>query len=191
MNLKIDDCFDRLSIQWTMSATPSLAFYSLISTNDFYLAYIDRLSWHQSFSIVLLTWYRENTCQIMNLIIWDWHPIYEFDIYSLWIIILSNLTISQNMGIWQGVDMDSLEFHPGPPCPTLLRPASGPPLKRPYDCFSGCSSTGRTACGRLPPLWTPHAVCLGLPKLTYFGASSGIARSTLRFSFRFCLKKKK
>jgi hypothetical protein len=35
------------------------------------------------------------------------------------------------MGLWQGVTMDSLKFHPGPPCPTLLRPAGGPPLKRP------------------------------------------------------------
>jgi hypothetical protein len=29
------------------------------------------------------------------------------------------------MGVWQGVAMDSLKFHPGPPCPTLLRPAGG------------------------------------------------------------------
>jgi hypothetical protein len=27
--------------------------------------------------------------------------------------------------------MDSLEFHLGLPCPTLLNPAGGPPLKRP------------------------------------------------------------
>jgi hypothetical protein len=33
------------------------------------------------------------------------------------------------MGAWQGVAMDSLKFHPGPPCPTLLRPAGGPLLK--------------------------------------------------------------
>jgi hypothetical protein len=30
------------------------------------------------------------------------------------------------IGIWQGVAMDSQKFHPGPPCPTLLRPAGGP-----------------------------------------------------------------
>jgi hypothetical protein len=35
------------------------------------------------------------------------------------------------MGVWQGVAMDSQKFHPGPLCPTLLRPADGPPLKRP------------------------------------------------------------
>jgi hypothetical protein len=33
------------------------------------------------------------------------------------------------MGVWQGVAMDSLKLHRGPPCPTLLRPVSGPPLK--------------------------------------------------------------
>jgi hypothetical protein len=27
------------------------------------------------------------------------------------------------------VAMDSLKFHPGPPCPTLLRPAGGPPAR--------------------------------------------------------------
>jgi hypothetical protein len=32
------------------------------------------------------------------------------------------------MGIWQGVTTDSLKFHPGPPCPTLLSPVGGPPL---------------------------------------------------------------
>jgi hypothetical protein len=28
------------------------------------------------------------------------------------------------MGVWQGVAMDSLKFHPGLPCPTLLCPAA-------------------------------------------------------------------
>jgi hypothetical protein len=32
------------------------------------------------------------------------------------------------MGVWQRVAMDSLKFHPGLPCPTLLRPAGGPYL---------------------------------------------------------------
>jgi hypothetical protein len=31
------------------------------------------------------------------------------------------------------VAMDSLKFNPGRPCRTLLRPAGGPPLKRPYS----------------------------------------------------------
>jgi hypothetical protein len=29
------------------------------------------------------------------------------------------------MGVWQGVALDSLKFHPGLPCTTLLRPAGG------------------------------------------------------------------
>jgi hypothetical protein len=29
------------------------------------------------------------------------------------------------ISVWQGVAMDSLKFHTGPPCPTLLCPASG------------------------------------------------------------------
>lgn len=44
------------------------------------------------------------------------------------------------MGIGQGVALDTLKFHPGCPCPTLLRPTDGPPLKR------------------LLPLWTPHTI---------------------------------
>jgi hypothetical protein len=36
---------------------------------------------------------------------------------------------SIDMGVWHGVAMDSLKFHPSLPCPTLLRPAGGPPLK--------------------------------------------------------------
>jgi hypothetical protein len=38
------------------------------------------------------------------------------------------------------VALDTLKFHPGCPCPTLLRPTDGPPLKR------------------LLPLWTPHTI---------------------------------
>jgi hypothetical protein len=36
---------------------------------------------------------------------------------------------------WQRVDF--LKFHPGPPCPTLLHPAGGTPLKRPRTAVSG------------------------------------------------------
>jgi hypothetical protein len=39
------------------------------------------------------------------------------------------------MGVWQWVAMESLKFHLGAPCPTLLRPAGGPSQKRPYDRF--------------------------------------------------------
>jgi hypothetical protein len=51
-----------------------------------------------------------------------------------------------------------LKFRPGPPCPTLLCPVGGPPLKQPYRCFRGFPPAGQLACGRLLPLWTPHAV---------------------------------
>jgi hypothetical protein len=37
--------------------------------------------------------------------------------------------IEKKMVVWQGVAMNSLMFHPGPPCPTLLRPAGRSPLK--------------------------------------------------------------
>jgi hypothetical protein len=64
------------------------------------------------------------------------------------------------MGVWEGVAMDSLKFHLGLPCPTLVRPAGWPPLKRPYRHFKGGPPTGWTACDCLPPPWTPHAVRL-------------------------------
>jgi hypothetical protein len=51
---------------------------------------------------------------------------------------------------------------PGPPCPTFLRPAGGPPLKWSYNCFRAALPAGHAACGRLLPLWTPHAVRLCL-----------------------------
>jgi hypothetical protein len=38
--------------------------------------------------------------------------------------------------------MDSLKFHSGPPCLTLLRLAGWPPLKQPYSCFRGSRPTG-------------------------------------------------
>jgi hypothetical protein len=50
-------------------------------------------------------------------------------------------TIEKGMGVWQGVAMDSLKFHLGPPCPTLLRLMGGPLLKRPYGYFRGCLPT--------------------------------------------------
>jgi hypothetical protein len=63
------------------------------------------------------------------------------------------------MGVWQGVAMDSLKFHPRPPYATLLRPAGGPSLKRPYDrkAISGVARPqGGADCRRLLPLWTPQ-----------------------------------
>jgi hypothetical protein len=38
--------------------------------------------------------------------------------------------------VWQGVAMDSLKYHQGPPCPTLLRPA-GVTLKGWFACRAG------------------------------------------------------
>jgi hypothetical protein len=52
------------------------------------------------------------------------------------------------MDVWQGVAIDSLKFHLGPPCLTLLCLAGGPPA-------------GWRAFGHPLPLWT--ALCLCLP----------------------------
>jgi hypothetical protein len=67
-----------------------------------------------------------------------------------------------SIGVWQRVAMDSLRFHPGPPCPTFLCPADGPPPKRPYSCFGRVPPAALVTCGRLLPFWTPHAVRLCL-----------------------------
>jgi hypothetical protein len=65
------------------------------------------------------------------------------------------------MGVWQWVALDSLKFHPGPPCPTFLYPSGGAPLKWPYGCFRGDPPAGLAACGRLLPLGsTPYAYVL-------------------------------
>jgi hypothetical protein len=66
------------------------------------------------------------------------------------------------MGVWQGVAMDSLKFHLGLPCPTLLRPVGGPPLNRQYSRLRGGPPTGQMACGHLLPCWppTPYACAL-------------------------------
>jgi hypothetical protein len=48
---------------------------------------------------------------------------------------------------------------PGPAM-TALHPVGGPPLKRPYSHIRGGPPARRAACGRLPSLWTPHAIRL-------------------------------
>jgi hypothetical protein len=68
--------------------------------------------------------------------------------------------VDGDMGVWQGVAMDSLKYHWGQPCPTLLRPASRPSLRRPYGRFRGGPPSGPAAYGRPLPLWTPHTVRL-------------------------------
>ena len=67
------------------------------------------------------------------------------------------------ISVWQGVAMDSLKLYLDPPCPNLLYPVGGPPLKRPNSCFKGGPPTGRAVCGRLIPLWipTPYAYAIG------------------------------
>jgi hypothetical protein len=67
------------------------------------------------------------------------------------------------MGVWQVVAKDSLKFYSGPPCPTVLYPTGGPPLKRPYSRFRRDPFRRRAACSRLLPLWTPHTVRLCSP----------------------------
>jgi hypothetical protein len=47
-------------------------------------------------------------------------PLQETELYFVDLIL--------SMGVWQGVAIESLKFHPGPPCLTLLGPAGGPPL---------------------------------------------------------------
>jgi hypothetical protein len=69
------------------------------------------------------------------------------------------------MGVWQRVAMDSLDFQPGPPSPTLPRLASGSFLRRPYGRLRGGQPAGQAACwqaayGSLLPLKTPHDVLL-------------------------------
>jgi hypothetical protein len=71
-----------------------------------------------------------------------------------------------NMGVWQGVAMDSLKYHSGPQCPTLLCPAGGP-----YSRFKGGPPTRRTTCSRLLLPWTPHAMrlCCAMPFSFFVG----------------------
>jgi hypothetical protein len=52
--------------------------------------------------------------------------------------------------------------------PNPLRPAGRPSLKRRYGHFRGGLPTGRAACGRVLPFWTPHAICLcSYPDFTF------------------------
>jgi hypothetical protein len=57
--------------------------------------------------------------------------------------------------------MDSLKFHLGPPCYTLLRPAGGPPLIKPYGHFRG----GPSSTPLDTPLDTPMVFSLFTRKL--------------------------
>jgi hypothetical protein len=72
------------------------------------------------------------------------------------------------MGVWQGVAMDSPKSHPGSLCLILLCPAGELPLKQPYGRFRSDLAAGRVACGRLVPLWTPHAIRLRQLQISAF-----------------------
>jgi hypothetical protein len=74
------------------------------------------------------------------------------------------------MGVWQGVAIDSLKFRPGLPCPTLLRPLDGPPLKRPY-CFRDGPPARRVAClwPSLTPLDTSRRTPMTLTSIHFAG----------------------
>jgi hypothetical protein len=63
-------------------------------------------------------------------------------------------------GVWQGVAMDSLKFHQGPPCPYPSKPCEWATPERPFGLLRGGPIARRAACGRLLPHWTPHAVRL-------------------------------
>jgi hypothetical protein len=65
------------------------------------------------------------------------------------------------MGVWQGVAMDSLKFHLGLACQTLLSPAGGPPLKRTYGRLRGGLPAVQATYGRLLLPWSPHALRIG------------------------------
>jgi hypothetical protein len=73
---------------------------------------------------------------------------------------LGSLWIPLAMGVWEGVAMDSLEYHPGLPCLTLLRSAGGPPSKLSHRRFCGGPLAGQAAFSRLLPFWTPHTALL-------------------------------
>jgi hypothetical protein len=76
--------------------------------------------------------------------------------------ILPEIETHQTMGVWQGVAIDSLKFHPGLPCLTFLLPM-GLMALQPYSRFRSDPLIGVAspqACGRLQPFWTPHGVHL-------------------------------
>jgi hypothetical protein len=50
--------------------------------------------------------------------------------------------VFSTMGVWQGLAMDSLKFHPGPLYPTLLCPVGRPPLKRLFQGWPARRASG-------------------------------------------------
>jgi hypothetical protein len=70
-----------------------------------------------------------------------------------------HLPRSLAMGVWQVAAMDSLKFHPGLPCPTLLCPVGEPPLKQPYGHDDG----------RIQPNYPYFEPSQYLPKIFFVG----------------------
>jgi hypothetical protein len=62
--------------------------------------------------------------------------------------------------------MDSLKFHPGPPCSNFLFLGGRPLLKQPYGHFRGGPPAGQAACNPLLPPFTPLDTTI--MSLTYF-----------------------
>jgi hypothetical protein len=60
------------------------------------------------------------------------------------------------MGVWQGVVMDSLKYHLGPPCPSLLRAAGWPPLKQGGSAYRAGNMRSSST-----PLGTPRRMVHG------------------------------
>jgi hypothetical protein len=70
-----------------------------------------------------------------------------FCLLNLVAVTSSSLTSCDGRPVRQRVSTDSLKFHPGPLCPTFLRPVGGPPPKRTY--------AGRAALAVFYPLGYP------------------------------------
>jgi hypothetical protein len=80
--------------------------------------------------------------------------------------------VGRGRPVWQGVSTDSLKLHPGPPCPTLLRPeVGGPPA-------------GGVACSRLLPPWIPHGI-LAWGGRSEGGVIEGVGRTAPRIMILF------
>jgi hypothetical protein len=81
----------------------------------------------------------------------------------------------KTMGVWQGVAMDSLKYHRGPPDPSTS--CGRATTETAYSHFMGGPPAGRAACGCLLPVWTPHAM--------YACAKDFTSYEFTCFSFRF------
>jgi hypothetical protein len=115
-----------------------------------------RLYFCRSFAwIRILTWITELEKQRRNSLHNHLWRCRFFNLIWFRLLCVTTEIRSYALDVWQGVAMDSLG-----PCPTLLSPAGGPHLKRPYICFMGGPPAGRLASGRILFPWTPHAVRL-------------------------------